>query len=168
MVTTSQFDAFTSSFPRRRESIHAAELGSRLRARGWRRSSILGQRVHTPLFTFKPTLAAQWPEVWIPLRVEFIRFCEQCVNDLGAPPIIITCLGRTPAQNSAVGGIASSLHMAKPCRAIDIRRRGFDQYAEAMKSLWQSRGVGWDFVIKGAPYNRKPPHFHLEADWRVR
>ncbi len=122
-------------------------------------------------YLFKPEiaahLAAQWPDVWDPLRTEFTRFCEQCVHDLGTPPIVITCLGRTPAQNSAVGGRSNSLHLVHPCRAIDIRRRGFDQYSERMKSLWQSRGVGWDFVIEGPPYNHKPPHFHLEADWRV-
>lgn len=119
-------------------------------------------------FRFKPHLASQWPEVWEPLRVEFTSFCEQCVNDLRTPTIVITCLSRTPIENSAVGGNANSLHMAKPCRAIDIRRRGFDQYSEQMKSLWQSRGVVWDFVIEGPPYNSKPPHFHLEVDWRVR
>ena len=112
-------------------------------------------------------LAAQWPEVWEPLRIEFIRFCHECATNLGTPPIVITCLSRTPIENSAVGGRPTSLHLARPCRAIDIRRRGFDQYSEHMKSHWQSRGVGWDFVIEGPPFNRKPLHFHLEADWRV-
>lgn len=122
-------------------------------------------------YSFKPDiasrLAAQWLEVWMPLRVEFTRFCERCVNDLGTPPIVITCLSRTPIENSAVGGRSTSLHLARPCRAIDIRRRGFDQYADRLRDLWQSRGEGWDFVIEGPPYNHKPPHFHLEADWRA-
>ena len=112
-------------------------------------------------------LAAQWPDVWEPLRIEFTRFCEQCTSDLGTPPIIVTCLSRTPLQNTEVGGKPTSLHLAIPCRAIDTRRRGFDRYAHAMKLLWEARGEGWDFVIEGPPYNRKPPHFHLEADWRV-
>lgn len=122
-------------------------------------------------YIFKPDIAARlavdWDLLWPPLREEFIRFSEKCVRDLGTRPLVITCLGRTPIENETVGGSPSSLHMAKPCRAIDIRRRGFDQYAESMKSLWQSRGEGWDFVIEGPPYNRKPPHFHLEADWRA-
>jgi Peptidase M15 len=113
-------------------------------------------------------LSAQWPEVWEPLRIEFIRFCEQCRSDLGTPPLVITCLTRTPAENAAVGGKPKSLHLTRPCRAIDIRSRGFEKYATQMQGLWQRRGVGWDFVIEGPPYNRKPPHFHLEADWRVR
>lgn len=122
-------------------------------------------------FLFKPDiashLAAQWPDVWEPLRIEFIRFCHQCVTNLGTPPLIITCLGRTPSQNADVGGKPTSLHLARPCRAIDIRRRGFDAYGEPMKAIWQGRGTGWDFVIEGPPQNRKAPHFHLEADWRV-
>jgi hypothetical protein len=122
-------------------------------------------------FLFKPEieshLATQWPEVWGPLRIEFIRFCEQCRRDLGTPPLVITCLSRTPSENAAVGGKPTSLHMARPCRAIDIRSRGFEKYTVRMQTLWQSRGEGWDFVIEGPPYNRKPPHFHLEADWRV-
>jgi len=123
-------------------------------------------------YQFKPDIAShlaiQWPDVWEPLRIEFARFSIQCVNDLGTPPLVITCLGRTPAENASVGGIAKSLHLTNPCRAIDIRRRGFDRYAERMKLLWQSRGDGWDFVIEGPPFNPKPPHFHLEVDWRVR
>lgn len=122
-------------------------------------------------YTFKPDiadrLAADWRLLWPPLHEEFIRFADECVRVLGTPPIVITCLSRTPNENSAVGGQANSLHMVKPCRAIDIRRWGFDQYADRMKELWQSRGEGWDFVIEGPPYNRKPPHFHLEVDWRV-
>lgn len=125
-----------------------------------------------PLFIFKPAhesiLARQWPDVWQPLRLRFYRFCDECVNGLGTPPIIITCLGRSSSQNTAVNGRPNSLHLAKPCRAIDIRRRGFDPYAERMRELWQKQGVGWDFVVEGPPHNRKAPHFHLEADWRVR
>ena len=124
-----------------------------------------------PNFIFKPRdsarLAAEWPEIWPPLREHFIHFCEQCVNELGAPPIVITCLERTPLENSRVGGRPNSLHMARPCRAIDIRRSGFDRHANMMQLIWQSRGEGWDFVIEGPPFNSKPSHFHLEADWRV-
>ncbi len=117
---------------------------------------------------FKHNLESQWLDVWEPLRIEFLRFCRQCVTDLGTPPLVVTCLGRTQNENRAVGGKANSLHLVLPCRAIDIRRRGFDQYAGQMRVIWQSRGPGWDFVIEGPPFNNKSPHFHLEADWRVR
>ncbi|HWO56086.1 MAG TPA: hypothetical protein VNN55_00815 [bacterium] len=120
-----------------------------------------------PTYLFKPDiadrLASDWLLLWPPLREAFIRFSAACVHELGAPPLVITCIARTDAENARLGGHPASLHLARPCRAIDIRRRGFDRYAASMKSLWQSRGEGWDFVIEGPPYNRRAPHFHLEA-----
>lgn len=122
-------------------------------------------------YIFKPDIAgrldADWQILWPTLREEFIRFSEECVRRLGTPPLVITSIARTAVENARVGGCRTSLHLAIPCRAIDIRRRGFDNYSQQLKSLWQSRGVGWDFVIEGPPFNRKAPHFHLEADWRV-
>jgi hypothetical protein len=120
-----------------------------------------------PTFIFKPEiaarLAADWGLLWPHLREEFIRFSAECAHELGTPPLVITCIARTPAENARIGGHPSSLHVARPCRAIDIRRRGFDTYATSMKAIWQRRGRGWDFVIEGPPHNQRASHFHLEA-----
>lgn len=147
----------------------AGALSTSLRISYKERTHPISERSHlTMLFTFKSeAIAAQWPHVWEPLRLHFCWFCERCAFELRTPPIIVTCLSRTPTENAAVGGQPKSLHLVNPCRAIDIRRRGFGEYAERMKALWQGRGPGWDFVIEGPPQNRKPPHFHIEADWRV-
>jgi hypothetical protein len=123
------------------------------------------------LFTFKPEdkikLLSEWPSVWEPLKVRFHWLAHECVYRIGTPPLVITCLARTPAENTAVGGVPASMHMTIPCRAIDIRRYGFDDYRDEMKALWESAGAGWDCIFEGAPFNKKPPHFHLEADMRV-
>lgn len=123
------------------------------------------------IFDFKPEeetkLRSEWPLVWERVRMRFYWFADRCAINLKMPPPIITCLARTPEENLAVGGVPRSLHMARPVRAIDIRRSGYDDWADEMEQLWRSAGIGWDFVREGPPYNEKAPHFHLEADWRV-
>lgn len=125
------------------------------------------------LITFKtPRLAEEWPLVFDPLAERFLGLANFIQTVMGkSGPLVVTCIVRTPEENSIVGGVPKSMHMTNPTRAIDFRRVvakwSMQEIIEA-KRWWESAGKGWDFVPEGAPFNKKTPHFHVEADRRVK
>lgn len=116
-------------------------------------------------------LAEEWPNVFEPLAVRFLGLANFIRNTMGKGPLVITCLARTPDENATVGGVPKSMHMTSPIRAIDFRRvvtAWSDKEIIEARRWWQEAGPGWDFVPEGKPFNNKVPHFHVEADRRVK
>lgn len=116
-------------------------------------------------------LAEEWPNVFEPLADRFLALANFARTTMGKGPLIITCLARTPEENTVVGGVPKSYHMTSPIRAIDFRRTPklwTDQEIIEMARWWRDGGKGWDFVPEGPPWNNKPPHFHVESDRRVK
>lgn len=84
-------------------------------------------------------------------------------------PMIITCVFRTQAENTAVGGHPHSGHMADPVRAIDVRTDDTEGYpgldAERVKwirDFWDRnfrRGPFWSCIDEGN-------HLHFQVPRR--
>lgn len=127
-----------------------------------------------PQINFKsPRLAEEWPDVHPELRRMVYELARYALSDLGRAGLVITCLFRSADEQRAAyrvppGGPVpnpGSLHLAKPIRAVDIRRAMFsDRHAEMLHAYWDSirPAPGFDFVDEPEKL-----HIHLEIDRRA-
>lgn len=65
-------------------------------------------------------ISLEWTAIHAPLRDRLLSLADMVNREMGKP-FTITCLCRTPEENTKAGGNPKSLHMANPVRAADIR-----------------------------------------------
>jgi hypothetical protein len=105
-------------------------------------------------------LEAEWRETYPPLRAQVLNLA--CfAEELGVPDLVVTCLYRTSDENTAVGGKPTSLHMVKPIRAVDIRRRTLNKMQiEQLHQHWNRYKPSMAFGFNDEP---DKVHIHLQV-----
>ncbi len=88
---------------------------------------------------------------------EFVR--DQAAEDALDKDVTVTCVLRDPAQNTKVGGVATSLHL--DCRAVDLRSKNYGTKQMDQISAWLSRRCprkAYEVITK--PHGTGP-HIHI-------
>jgi uncharacterized protein YcbK (DUF882 family) len=105
-------------------------------------------------------LAEEWKETYPPLRAQVLELAY-FAEELAAPDLVVTCLYRTPDENMTVGGKPTSLHMVKPIRAVDIRRRTLNEMqVEQLHQHWNRYKPSMLFGFNDEP---EKAHIHLQV-----
>lgn len=99
----------------------------------------------------------EWQEVPSELQAAIAWF-DGVAEALGAPPTIVTCVGRTVRENDAAGGVKTSLHLMK--RAVDVRNNHYDPAVCDVLARTASllKHKGFEVVTK---VHGTGPHFHF-------
>ncbi len=106
-------------------------------------------------------IAGEWAETYPPLRGMILALEDYARRVHGKKRLTITCLHRTPEENSDIGGHPKSLHKTRPIRAADLRIWGWtlDDLRD-LKYFWDERlrtSNKCDFVIERN-------HIHVEYE----
>lgn len=99
----------------------------------------------------------EWQEVPSELQAAIAWF-DNVAEALGAPPTVVTCVGRTVRENDAAGGVKTSLHLTK--RAVDVRNTHYDPAIRNALALVANllKAKGFEVVTK---VHGTGPHFHF-------
>lgn len=80
----------------------------------------------------------------------------------GLPAPVVTCIERDQLLNAKVGGVTNSLHLSRPCRAIDFRNVHYTEDQRPKVEAWlydRCPRPTWGRVFK--PHGTGA-HYHLE------
>lgn len=78
------------------------------------------------------------------------------------PEPVVTCIERDSLSNASVGGVPTSRHLSRPCRAIDFRNTHYSPEELAKVEAWlyaRCPRPAWGRVFKS---HGTGPHLHLE------
>ena len=105
-------------------------------------------------------LEAEWKVTYPPLRAQVLDLAA-FAEELGIRDLIVTCLYRSPEENTAVGGKPTSLHQTTPIRAVDIRRRMLSEdEVVRLHSHWNNYKPSMLFGFNDEP---EKAHVHLQV-----